>query len=327
LNHPADTIKHKAIGGYFELELPPANTTPYPDALRFQSARAAFLSLLREGRPRRIWAPKYICDSMLAPLLVEHVPICFYGIEENLSISTAVDLKEGDWLLFVNYFGICSEVENALLQRFNPDQVILDHAQAFFAPRRHCVANLYSPRKFFGVPDGGLMISQLVKSEPVEVDEGSVARSEYLLKRHDGPAENGYADYKRAEETLEEMTPRRMSRLTERLLGTIDFEALRVRRNDNFVFLHEKLGKLNRLALDPQHVDGPLCYPLQLDQPGARERLRQHRVFVPTYWPEVRNRAAAGDFELQLVDQCLPIPCDQRYERPDLEIIVKVLLG
>lgn len=326
MNRPADTIQRGAIGGYFELELPQARTTPYPAALRFQSARAALLSLLREGKPNRVWAPKYICDSMLAPLVAERIPICFYGIDDSLEISTTVDLENDDWLLYVNYFGICDEVEEALLQKFNPDQIVLDHAQAFFAPPRHCLANVYSPRKFFGIPDGGLMITQLVQKEPVDIDKGSISRSDYLLMRHDGPAETGYAAYKRAEESLEEMAPRRMSRLTERLFGAIDFDAARLRRNQNFQHLHEKLGQLNRLAIDPLHVNGPLCYPLLLDQSGVRERLQQERIFVPTYWPEVMNRTATGDFEVNLVGKCLPIPCDQRYDRPELDIIVSVLL-
>ena len=38
-----------AIGGYLELELPRAGAGPHPDALAFQSARAAFRALL-EGR-------------------------------------------------------------------------------------------------------------------------------------------------------------------------------------------------------------------------------------------------------------------------------------
>lgn len=323
---PADLTRGKAIGGYFELELPPANATPYPDALRFQSARAAFLSLLRDGRAKRVWAPKYICDSMMAPLLAERIPICFYGIDENFAIGTVVDLEKNDWLLYVNYFGICNRVEDALLRQFNPSQIVLDHAQAFFAPPRDCLANLYSPRKFFGIPDGGLLISQLVKSEPQGIDDGSVSRSAYLLMRHDGSAETGYASYKRAEESLEDMKPRRMSRLTERLFGAIDFEAARLRRNENFKYLHERLRRFNRLAIDPLEVNGPLCYPLLFEQSGARERLRKERIFLPVYWPEVMKRAATRDFETHLVDRCLPIPCDQRYSTSDLEVIVSTLL-
>ena len=46
-------MNHDAIGGYFELELPPPRGERYPDALRYQSARAAFLALLLAGRPGR----------------------------------------------------------------------------------------------------------------------------------------------------------------------------------------------------------------------------------------------------------------------------------
>jgi hypothetical protein len=58
----------KAIGGYFELELSRGRGEYYPDAYRFQSARAAFLALLQTGQPARVWMPRYLCDSMFEPL-------------------------------------------------------------------------------------------------------------------------------------------------------------------------------------------------------------------------------------------------------------------
>lgn len=47
------------IGGYFEFEISNLGL-PYEQALRFQSARAAFLALLRAGRPRRFFAKTYM---------------------------------------------------------------------------------------------------------------------------------------------------------------------------------------------------------------------------------------------------------------------------
>ena len=55
-----------ALGGYFELELPPAPNPLYPQALAYQSARAAFQALLTAGNPGRVWIPRFICDEMIA---------------------------------------------------------------------------------------------------------------------------------------------------------------------------------------------------------------------------------------------------------------------
>src|SRR5439155_13727702 len=135
--------------------------------------------------------------------------------------------------------------------------------------------------------------------------------------RLDDSPEAGYHDFKRAEESLCITDPLKMSRLSERMLSAIDYGAIRRRRSDNFRFLHERLGYLNKLELNYSRIDGPLCYPLLIDNPTLRARLLADRVFVATYWPDVRERVAADSFERRLVDGCLPIPCDQRYDSQD----------
>jgi hypothetical protein len=172
------------------------------------------------------------------------------------------------------------------------------------------------------LPDGGLLHTGLKVSEPEQIDEGSVARCTHLLQRLDTSAEAGYADFRLAEATLQDSQPRRMSTLSARLFASIDVNRVKQRRNANFVYLHQRLKHLNGLDLDMVRIGGPLCYPLLIENAnvqGVRERLLAERVFVPGYWPEVRTRVADDTLERQLVDRCLPIPCDQRYERADLE--------
>jgi hypothetical protein len=307
-----------ALGGYFELELPASVDGFLQDALKFQSARAAFRALLLAGRPARVWMPKYICDAMLAPLNQAGIEIAFYDLDRNLGVAESVVLGAKDWLLYVNYFGVCSAQEERLLHRFDPARLIFDRAQAIFAPPRKSLAAIYSPRKFFGVPDGGLLDTVLQVSKPEERDADSVERCMPLLKRLDVTPEAGYADFRRAEEMLLDTTPRRMSGLSERLFASIDHDMVRQRRNANFEFLHRRLGHLNRLEIDPSGVDGPLCYPLLVDIPLLHERFWRERVFVASYWPDAKARAGEGSIEHRMACNCLPLPCDQRCGERDL---------
>jgi hypothetical protein len=316
----------KAIGGYFELELPHQKQHLYPEAIHLQSARATLYALLIAGKPNRVWMPKYICDSMLAPLKATEIETVFYGLESDFSVSNDVKLESDDWLLYVNYFGVCSYQENNLLKRFNPFQLILDHSQAFFVPPRECLATIYSPRKFFGVPDGGLLVTSLFIEEPEEIDTGSVERCKHLLIRLDSKPEAGYQHFKDADDSLQKIIqPLRMSKLTDRLLGSVDYIGVKRKRNSNFLTLHRLLKGFNNLMLHESQIDGPLCYPLLLDDSTVRERLLANRVFVATYWPDVRGKVNVDDFEQRLVDYCLPIPCDQRYDTNDMERIVRII--
>lgn len=318
---------NKAIGGYFELELPPPNQIKYQGALKYQSARAAFLALLRASKPNRVWMPHYICESMLASVKATGIEICFYSLDKQLGIADDITLDSADILLYVNYFGICSKQVEKVLARFNPSQVVLDFSQAFFVEPKNCLATIYSPRKFFGLPDGGLLFTQLAIDLPEAVDVGSGKRMHHLVARLGGAAELGYAEYQSAEASLNESEPKRMSQLTERIFGAIDFEAARTQRNKNFCALHDNLGGKNVLKVDLDDIDGPMCYPYFLDNHSLRTTLLAERIFIPTYWPDILTRLDISAFEVELVKKILPLPCDQRYAIGDMNNICELLLG
>lgn len=315
-------MSEKAIGGYFELEIPQAKTDFHPRAHKFQSARAAFYALLLAGKPKKVWMPRYICDSMLAPLEKARIEYDFYCISDDFQIKGDLRLAKNEWLFYVNYFGICANQQKQIMDMFDPCQIVFDHSQAFFSKPLDCLATLYSPRKFFGIPDGGLLITEVPIDAPLEIDEGSFQRTTHLLKRLAGPPEPGYADYQASEETLEDFLPKRISSLTERLLQSIDMDTVRSRRNENFSLMHRELGSNNGLNFDLNTIDGPLCYPFLGKSTSLRYSLLQERVFVATYWPDVIVRASENSTERKFIKHLLPLPCDQRYRKNDLIKII-----
>lgn len=316
----------RPIGGYFELELPRIRTLPYQEALKFQSARAAFLALLRTGMPKRVWLPRCICDAMLAPLLAAKVECAWYDLDDKLDVDSRIKLGADDWLLYVNYYGLHKSNVVALLQRFSPEQIVLDFSQSFFEPPvDKALATIYSPRKFFGVPDGGLLISRSMAISTTSQDVDSLGRSLHLLKRLADSPEAGYPDYQHAEATLSDCEPKRMSKLTERILGSIDFDDARRRRHENFMFLHQELGEINLLNIDPLEASAPLCYPFRTKNRDLKQQMIANRIFVPTYWPDAIARVGE-EWAEKMVRNLLPLPVDQRYGREDMEKIVSVIL-
>jgi hypothetical protein len=314
------------IGGYFELELPSRRELPYVGLQCFQSARAAFLALLRAGRPTKVWMPRYICNAMIAPLVKAGVEYAWYDLTDELEVGPGVRLANGEWLLYVNYFGVCGAKVDALLQRFSPDQIVLDYSQSFFSPpHEQALATIYSPRKFFGVPDGGLLFSQIPISSPDEIDVTSFARTEHLIKRLGDSPEAGYVAYQRAEESLADLEPRTMSRLSERILASVDFESVRQIRNENFTLLHDRLGDDGGLLAGMDETDVPLCYPYRSRDAGLRQRLISNRIFVATYWSDALDRLTTDRAD-RLVRNMFPLPIDQRYGTADMERISAIIL-
>lgn len=307
-----------AIGGYFELELPPQRSSAFPGALRFQSARAAFFALLQAGRPDRVWMPDYLCDSMLAPLHAAGVTVMPYEVDARFEVSGQVDLQADDWFYAVNYFGVRTREIDALLARVDPARVVLDHCQAFYVPAPACLASIYSPRKFFGVADGGFLVTDLPVPAPQQDDTPVLEHAGHLLMRLAGAPEIGYAAYQRSEQALAALAPRHMSALSERILGSVDLEAARERRKRNFDYLHRRLARFNGCDLDPGSIDGPLCYPSLTGAQGLREALIAQRIYVATYWPDVLQRAPGASAAAALVRELVPLPCDQRYDEDDM---------
>lgn len=306
--------QNKALGGYFELEIPAGGGMYYPDALKYQSARSAFYALLLYCKPKRVWMPYYICDTMLAPLEKAGIEVAFYSLHSDFTIADDIELKFSDKLLYVNYFGLCSAFQDELIKRYDPQQIIFDHSQAFFCKPKACLATIYSPRKFFGVPDGGFLITSLEMQEPAIIDEDSINRSNHLLQRLAGEPEDGYAAYQQAEESLKLIEPRRMSLLTQRLLASVDYHAVKNKREFNFMELHSVLGGRNVIDLELDHVEGPMVYPYIQDVMAAelKVKLISQRCFIATYWPECKGRLVGFEIEKKIVENLISLPCDQR---------------
>lgn len=84
------------------------------------------------------------------------------------------------------------------------------------------MADTYSSRKHVGLPDGGLAMGRNPPPEPAQEDQNSIRKLDHLFKRYAYSARDGYSDFNRARLSLSDMTPLRMSRLTQRMLSRIE---------------------------------------------------------------------------------------------------------
>lgn len=200
-----------AIGGYFPLETALISQTLYSDAQCFSSARAAFYALLKKGQPSALWMPRWICNAMLSPAETLGIPVRFYSLDAAFAPADDLQPENGDWVLAVNYFGLVDNLAQSLMERFNPQQIVWDHSQAFFSAPQLGLATIYSPRKFFGVPDGGMLAGAIPVDIPPTEESGSLQRTGHLLIRLAQGAEAGYTAYRQAEQTLEELPGDRKS--------------------------------------------------------------------------------------------------------------------
>jgi hypothetical protein len=311
----------KEIGGFFELQL--VNQMVYhAHGLALNSGRNCFRYILLSRRPRKVYMPFYICDSMLEPIRELAIEYEFYSIDFKFRPQFNKTIDTDELILYVNYFGINDRQVSRLLANHN--KVVIDNTQAFFSMPVRGTDTFYSARKFFGVADGGYLYTNEQLEREVEQDV-SYQKYEHLLKRIDRNAEESYPQYLVHEDMFTEMPLRKMSRLTSAILNSINYNFCRTTRISNFNYVHSRLSEHNELSIDLGDESVPMIYPFLISKKGLRETLIKNRVYVATYWNEVLGRVDEGSVESILTKYLIPIPIDHRYVSEDMDLIVRII--
>ena len=316
------------MGGFFGLELPDFNNFPYqegPQCAYVSSGRAALACLLENMPvPACLWAPDFLCDTMLQGPARLGIPVRRYECSEQLA-PVLPEASEQDIVLLVNYFGITGETVEAAARQL-PGRCIVDATTALYCPPLPGVPTVYSPRKFAGLADGGIAHAPFPLKNLPQTSATSAAASLCLLERLENGAEAALPASEAAETALN-APPQRMSHLTRRLLRSIDFAQAARRRLENYASLHQALAPLNRLNLPDAPSHAPMCYPLLSGIPDLRDSLIDAGIALPLYWPEVIEHTDAAQPANRLARRLLPLPLDQRYSKSDMERLISLILG
>ena len=312
-----------SIGGYFELELPHREEY-HKNAIRLNTGRNAFEYVLRAKAYQKVYLPYYTCDVMLQPIQKLNIQFEFYSIDEFFQpIFDFTIIKDDEVFVYNNYFGICDNQVNAVAAKCK--NLIVDNSQAFYSLPLPGVDTFYSPRKFFGIPDGAYLYTDTLLDESFETDI-SYQRFEHLLGRADRSAEEFYTVFRKNEEEFSNQPIKHMSRLTQKLLSGIDYDTIAAIRRQNFDILHSHLKHSNQLKADLEIEAVPMTYPLLVSDGGQlREKLIQNRIYVATYWPNVLKWCDEKLLENKLTKEIVFLPIDQRYDEVEMKSIIEVI--
>lgn len=305
----------KEIGGYFELEC--GHNPLYHKGVYLNSGRNALRYIIRKLGIRTLHLPYYTCPVVNQAIEAEGCQIERYELDADF--MPARDFPQNDFVVYNNYFGVCGKKVSELSARY--PNLIVDNAQAFYS-RQIGRAAFYSPRKFFGLPDGGIAIfkDEELNVQTLDLDvDSSLDRISHLVKRVELGASAGYADFRAASDMLARVPVRAMSKLTMALFGSVNYEFAAERRQVSFRVLHEQLQSSFSFALADDDV--PMVYPYVTDDATLRSRLIEQKIYVAKYWPGLSPAANA------LAERIVPFPIDQRYGEEDMKRILEVLCG
>ena len=309
----------KEIGGYFELEqfLCKDNNEYHKGSIHLNLGRNALEYLIKCKGIKSIYLPYFLCNSVSDVCKKNKIKIKYYHVDRNFMPILRKSINSSEFVYIVNYYGVLSKKDITSLKAKHKN-IILDNVHAFYETPLYGVDTLYSCRKFFGVPDGAYLYTDTSLNIPMD---DSKKRFNHLKGRLVDGAEEHYSDYVSNEKLLDTIPLLSMSKETEEIMSKINYGYCKKRRLANFAFLKNQLSAINKFKAKINGV--PFCYPLLVkDGAKLKKYLISQKIFVPTLWP---NLIGLNSFERDIVENMVLIPCDQRYDKRDMDVIVSAI--
>jgi len=313
----------KSVGGFFGLEQgSTSNSFYHTDAIALTSGRACLNLILITTKASKVYLPYYICDTVLIPLEQLKIPYEFYSLDQSLEPKNLPALKDNEYILHVNYFGLANKTIDKLYLHYQ-NRLIIDNTQAFFEKKYQDCWSFNSARKFFGVPDGAFLYTPKKLNLNIERNK-NICDSHLISRALDEP--NAYLLFRESEEKIS-ADILKISSLSEKLLATVNYSNVIKIRKNNFDIYRQIFSKINQLKLQPEGNQIPFCYPLLLASKIERTKLSSKKIFIPTLWEDTINRNLSG-FELEKrISLCLlPLPIDHRYNPADCQRVANTIL-
>jgi hypothetical protein len=317
------------IGSFIELQLP-RGLEYYRgsgNVARLNTGRAAIWHAFKVSGAGRIWIPYYQCDSIRDFFAKKGVEMAFYHIDKNFNPIDLFD-EEGDAVLLVNYYGIMSSERMRILS-IDHSRVIVDNCQAFFCDPLAEALNVYSCRKFVGVPDGSYVVGPGAEcgTEGYPLCYSSDTATFLLSRIEYGCEGKGYRMRHLNEARIDDEDAMRMSKLTRYILDGTDYGLIRRKRRENFEYAHGLLGDIN--LIDPTRFYDrdtvPMVYPLVVEDDSLLQRLQEAKHFQGHWWSYICEEQPKDSFEYWLSRYVIPITIDQRYGFEEIDYLVDII--
>lgn len=310
---------NKEIGGYFELDtfnLPML----HDNGLKLNCGRNALAYLIEANDIKRLCIPYFMCDSVINTCNKYDVEIIRYHINYDFTpILNKINTNE--WIYVVNYYGQLDDEIQELIKKYN--NIIVDNAQSYFSKPIDNINTLYTCRKYFGVSDGAILFTNNMINRKLEIDY-SYDRIRFVLGRYEASASDFFRLASDNNEFFDKEDIKKMSKLTNNLLHAIDYNYVRDKRTENYNYLNLNLSQLNKLKL--KKIEGAYMYPFYADKAQLiKKKMLENKVYIPTLWPNVMDEVEEETLEYKFSKNILPLPCDQRYKKSDMDIIIKII--
>lgn len=315
----------KTIGGFFGLEgNDGTERSPlyHSEALALSTGRACMNFICKKVQVNLVYLPFYCCDALIQPVLQNKIAYKFYAVNADFEISDEIKLGPGEFVVYINYFGIKSAYCKELMTVYG-DHLILDYTQSFFEKGENTTWSFNSARKFFGVPDGGFLYGPDLRTKKLE--RNPFYQYSHLVEKKYGNQEDAYAKFIAYESQIRSDVYR-ISLISENVLRRVSMNEIKKKRKENFSIYFKAFAGNNLLRFEDISYETPFAYPLLLEKKVEKSILHQSGIYIPTLWNDPLQRPERKfNYERYLCERLLPLPLDQRYGEEDCQIVIKFI--
>ena len=187
-------------------------------AFEFSSLRAALVYFLNFSNVKNLYLPVYYCHDVTDFLIKHGIQLKFYNIDKNFK-PLKVSLTDREKILYPDYFGVNQRAVEKVISTFGSKNVIIDCAQSFWAEYTF-TAILKSYRKFFPVPDGSSILTNL-QLKLGSIEQNNSVKLDHLL---DPVKKSAYEHFLKAEEEFSKLKIKKISKVTRVLMSNLDLK-------------------------------------------------------------------------------------------------------
>jgi len=337
-------VRPQIIGGMFGLGEMSDHMHSAPPFLKgnpvlLSNARSGFALLIELLSPAHVWMPSYFCGPVLKAVGERMATVKLYEVDYDLALSSLEwldSVQPNDLVVVLDYFGFPCDPKCKQRAKERGAWVLEDACQALLSEEVGSLSDfiLYSPRKFLGIPDGGILVHNhaiacdTVKLEPpppkwwLKAFSASVLRREFDL--HGG--ERRWFELFQESEIEGPIGPYAMSEFSRMLLQhSFDYSMIAEKRVRNYKLLAHGLGEFGLFPFLPEGVV-PLGFPIRIkDRDRVRQALFKHEIYLPVHWPIHGVVPEKFRDSHRLASELVTLPCDQRYSDSDMERMIRCM--
>ena len=254
--------------------------------IKLNTARNSLKYIIKAYKIKEIYLPYYICPAIRRAVFGEDCKIIYYHIDKNF--YPIYKFPEEAFILYPDYFGICSTIVDELNKKYN--NLIIDNAHAFYS-RPKGLATFNSLRKFFSsVRNGSFLYTKKIADIDIKKDDFKYE-----------PKVLCYKDFCKNENKLDFEDIKYISDFTTEIFENINIEEEKRRRINKFNYWNKRLKGNIKL----QENEVPFSYPYLANSIKEAENLvkelEKEGIVIFKYWNNFPNKFPEKIFFTNLV--------------------------